>query len=1607
VRLVGELRPGALAAALSEVLRRHQVLRTSFPVDRGEPAQSIAPPGPFPLPHADLSGLPGPVRGRLEREIRSAEGLRPFDLARGPLVRALLLRLDPAGGEHLLVLTLHHIVSDGWSTGILIHEMAALYRAFAAGEPSPLPDLPIQYADFAAWQREWLSGPVLESQLAYWRRQLADPPPALELPTDRPRPPRPTLAGAHRLRLLPPALAQDLRALGRNHLATLFMSLLSAWTALLARLTRASDLTLGSPIANRNRQEIEGLIGFFVNTLVLRLRVEGGLPFNELLGHAREVTLEAAAHQDLPFERLVEELAPERDLRQTPLFRVMFVVQNAPAREIELPGISWTAVPVETGAANFDLTLTFDDTPQGLRTRLEYKRELFDAASIERLLDQLEVLAAAAAADPGRPVSELPMLREGERHQLLVELAAGAEEHPADERLESLFDRQAGRSPDAVAVCCGAERRTYGELRRSADRLAARLRALGVQPEVRVGIRLDRSIGLVVAILGVLKAGGTYVPIDPAYPEERARLLLTDAGISILVTERGLAAGLAADGVATVLIEDLERAGEPAADAAAPRVPAGLVETAAYVIYTSGSTGRPKGVPVSHANVVRLFAATRPWFGFGPGDVWTLFHSFAFDFSVWELWGALLHGGRLVVVPYWVSRSPADFDALLRDEEVTVLNQTPSAFYQLARAGEELGRGAYAALRWVVFGGEALDLQRLRSWFARHGDRRPELVNMYGITETTVHVTYRPIRAGDVERGAGSVIGVPIPDLRLYCLGPGLQPVPLGAPGELHVGGAGVARGYLGRPDLTAQRFVPDPWSPYPGARLYRSGDLARRRPEGELEYLGRADEQVKIRGFRIEPGEVEAALSQHPGVRDAVVVAHAAQGEESLRLIAYLAAAPGAFTADELRAFLRGRLPEHMVPAVFVLLDALPLTVHGKVDRRALPEPEPDRIEPDAPFAAPRTDRERVLAEAWAEVLGRDRVGIHDNFFSLGGDSIRSVRARSLAEERGFSFSLPDLFEFQTIAELAEALTPATPADMRAGTGTPPFSLIGEEDRRALPEDVEDAYPLATLQMGMLFQSDYSPGSLPYHVVSTLRLAGGLDPDLLRSALARLAARHAVLRTRFDLNGFRQPLQLVQRAVEIPLTVEDLREASPEEREAALAARIEAEKGRRFDWTRAPLLRFHVQLLGDGEARIVWSEHHAILDGWSVAAMLAELFRLYRAELGGEEPPSPPVTGFRDFVALERETLASDESRRFWATELRGLELSRIPRWPAGAGGSSRGMVLPVPVSPEVSDRLHGLAAAARVPLKSVLLAAHTRALALLTGSLEVTSGLVSNGRPETPDADRVLGLFLNTLPLRRRLGGGTWTDLVQDMARAEREMLPHRRYPMPVLLREMGGGPLFETMFNYVHFHVLDEVAQAGGWKASDLRSFSETELAFTADFSQDSTGAVHLRLHTKPGDLDDEQARAAGRLYTAALTAMALAPDGRYEDQSLLSPAEREEVLVAWNDTARDLSAGICVHERIARQAARTPDLPAVWFEGNLLSFRNLETRAGRLARALLAGRLPPETCVGICLEPSPEMVVAVLAVLKAGCAFVPLDPALPERRLELLLRDSRWC
>ncbi|HEX9942664.1 MAG TPA: non-ribosomal peptide synthase/polyketide synthase [Thermoanaerobaculia bacterium] len=1588
LRLAGPLRLPVLARALAEVVRRHEALRTVFAVGDGEPVQIVLPVARPPLPLADLSALPARERRAAARRLATEEASRPFDLALGPLLRAVLLRFTPE--EHVAFLTMHHIVSDGWSMGILVREVTALYRALLEGAP-PLPELPVQYADFAQWQRRWLSGEILEREVAWWRERLAGAPPVLELPADLPRPPVQRYRGAAETRVLPPGLLAELDALARREDATLFMVLLAAAQALLCRVTGQEDVVVGSPVANRNRVEIEPLIGFFVNTLVLRTGLAGDPTFREALARVRETTLGAYAHQDLPFERLVEELRPERSLSHAPIFQVMVVLQNAPRQDLSLPGLAVETFAGDQTTAKFDLLFLFAESPQGLVTGLEYNTDLFFPATAKRLLGHLERLLAVIVREPERRLAELPLLTAGERQQILCEWNDTAVAWPEEACLHELIEQQAERSPDAAAAVFDGEVLSYADLDARANRWARVLQRLGVGPEVLVGVCLERSLEMVVGLLAILKAGGAYVPIDPSYPRERLAWMFADSRVMVLLTQERLAPGLPLPEEGGPRILCLDAPDGPAAAEAARPVRSGAVPgSAAYAIYTSGSTGRPKGAINTHRGIVNRLLWMQRIYGLGLEDRVLQKTPFSFDVSVWELFWPLLTGARLVIARPGGHQDSAYLIRAIAGEGVTTLHFVPSMLQVFL---EEPAVAQCTSLRRVIASGEALPAE-LRDRFFQHLPTGVELHNLYGPTEAAVDVTYEPCAAGSA--GAGVPIGRPVANKRIHLLDWDMRPVPAGVTGELHIGGVQLARGYLGRPQLTAERFMPDPCGMEPGARLYKTGDLARHLPDGRIEYLGRLDFQVKIRGFRIELGEIEAALDRQPGVRESVVVARGEGGDR--RLVAYVVPARREEPPSPagLREALRASLPAHMVPTAFVVLGALPLSPNGKVDRKALPDPE---VGPAGErVAAPQTPTEELLAGIWAAVLGVPAVGRDDKFFDLGGHSLLASQVISrIRDVFGVELPLRTLFERPTVAALAR--------EVESGGALRAVPIM--------PVPRDGTLPLSFAQQRIWFLEQLEPGSAFYSIPAAFRLEGSLAPAVLAASLREIARRHESLRTTFgERDG--EPFQAIAPAPDLDVPIIDLSGLPEPTREGTLH-RIATEDARRpFDLARGPLARATLLRAAAADHVLLLNLHHIITDGWSTGVLAQELIELYRA-VCSERPsrlPELPVQ-YADFAVWQRSWLQGEvlaAQLGYWRRQLAGVVPLELPLdRPRPSVESFRGSYILFDLSSELTAALHDLARRRGVTLFMALLAAWQALLGRLTGQEDVPVGTPVANRNRV-ELERLIGFFANTLVLRADLAGDpVFGELLGRVRETALGAYAHQDLPFEKLVEELqperslDRNPLFQVML--VLQNQPRPEADLGGLALRSLALHSGTAKFDLTLFWQESEGRLRGLLEYNTDLFDPATVRRLLGVHETFLREAAAVPDRPLSSLPVLSGAERHQVFVEWNDTAAGWREDILVIQRFEAQARRSPEVMAVEHGSERLTYGELERRANRLACALRRRGAGPDAVVGLCLDRSLDAMIALLAVLKAGGAYAPLDPAYPRERLAFMVEESR--
>ncbi|HEY0169967.1 MAG TPA: amino acid adenylation domain-containing protein [Pyrinomonadaceae bacterium] len=1586
LRMEGRLDAAALGRSLDEIVRRHESLRTSFASVGGSPVQVIAPACHLALGVEELTALAADEREAELRRLAREEAARPFDLRESPLMRARLLRLS--GEEHVLLLTMHHIVSDGWSLGVFARELAALYGAFTEGRPSPLPELAVQYADYAAWQRERLAGEVIDTQLDYWRRQLGGDLPMLELAAGRPRPAARKLRGATQTFGLSAGLREELKALAREEDATLFMALVGAFKALLWRYTGQGDILVGTPVAGRTRAEVEPLIGCFINTLVLRTRLDAGLSFRGLLRRVRETALGAYAHQEVPFERVVEELHPERSLDQSPLFQVMFTMQNAPTRPPELPGLKLSLIEVDDEVARFDLSLEVAETPDGMRGMLHYDTDLFDAESVARMAVHLQTLLEGAAARPDTPVSRLPLLTEGELRLLLGEWNATAADYPRDSSVHELFERQAEETPEAVALVFGEGQLTYAELNRRANQLARHLITLGVGPEVRVGIMLERSPEMVVGLLGILKAGGAYVPLDPAYPHERLAFMTDDASVSIIVTlERHSDAAFAP----LIVCLDADWPAISGGDADNPP-PGSAAEHLAYVMYTSGSTGVPKGVGVAHRAVARLVKGAN-YADFSRDDIILQLAPLGFDASTVEIWGALLNGARLVLPPQEDSASLEAIGAHVRRHRVTKLWLTAGLFHLMVDYRLEDLRG----LEQILAGGDVLSPPHVERVVRELGGCR--MTNCYGPTENTTFTTCHDVGPDEC---AGSVpIGTPISNTRVYVLDEGRTPVAVGVVGELYAGGDGLARGYLNRPALTAEKFVPDPFSGEPGARLYRTGDLARRRADGVIEFVGRGDQQVKVRGYRIELEEIKSALGKHTAVREClVVVREDAPGDK--RVVAYLTPARVETpNAAELRHHLREKLPEYMVPSAFVWLEEFPLTANAKVDREALPAPEHPVGERQSAYTPPRTPVEEALAGIWADVLGVEQVGVHDNFFELGGHSLLATQVVTrVRESLRADVSLRQFFESPVIAELASLIEPLM-ADGRAGAPSP-----------MLPVPRGRALPLSFAQQRLWFLDQFDSGNPIYNVPVVLRLGGPLDVGALERTLNEVVRRHEALRTVFrsERGG---PMQVILPKQPIVVPVLNLAGLNDADRdaEARRLASEEAQKG--FDLTRGPLLRATLLRLGADEHMLLFTMHHIVSDGWSVGLLVREVAAVYTAYVRGQESPLPELTlQYADYAVWQREWLQGEvleEQLAYWKRQLEppppglGLPTDR----PRPEVLSHRGATLNVDFPAGLTDGLKELSRREGVTLYMTLLAAFQALLHRHTGRDDIAVGSPIANRQRS-EIEPLIGFFVNTLVMRTDLSGDpSFRALLGRVQEVTLGAYAHQDVPFEMLVEELqpdrslGTTPFFQVAFALQNAPGEELKLPGLTLKRVDVQSrTARFDLSLLLEESAEGlTGLVEYS-----ADLFDEKTVRRLLEHLQALLGAAVAdPEERLSALPLLADAEGRKLIARRGDDAR-ADSGPFVKEMFERQVEATPGAAALVHGEQQFTYEELNRRANRLAHRLRRLGVGPEVVAAVMTERPIEAVLGALAVLKAGGAYLPLDPAEPRERLAFVLRDA---
>ncbi|HLJ33794.1 MAG TPA: amino acid adenylation domain-containing protein, partial [Ktedonobacteraceae bacterium] len=1425
--LQGNFHAKAFERSLQEIVQRHESLRTTFSAVDGLPQQHIATTLTLPRPVVDLQSLTGAGQQVEVQRLALQQAEIPFDLARGPLLRVTLLRLAPQ--EHILLLTIHHIVFDEWSLEVFGRELSKLYNAYVQGEPSPLPELPVQYADFVLWQREWLQGHALQAHLDYWQEQLRGAPAVLPLPTDRPRPARQTFHGGTVSFNLSPELSQELKTLSLREGSTLFMTLLAAFTILLARYSGQDDIVVGSPIANRTRVEMENLIGFFVNTLVLRTDISGNATFQEILHRVREVALEAYAHQNLPFEKLVEEISPERDLSRNPLFQIMFVLQHVSESVFDLADLTLRPIPVEVGTTQFDLTLSLLDGTQGLEGQFSYNSDLFEASTIARMATHFQLLLQGIVISPRQHIGMLPLLTAAERQQQLVTWNATQTAYPQEICLHELVEAQVARSPDRIAVVFEEHHLSYASLNERANQLAHHLQQLGVGPEMCVGVCLHRSLELVVSLLAILKAGGAYLPLEPTYPPERLRWLLQDSQVRVLLTQSTWLTLLMPLSTPVLCLDEQDWIGRDEQDRHNPCSGVGA-QNQAYVIYTSGSTGQPKGVSNTHQGICNRLLWMQDSYGLSADDRVMQKTPFGFDVSVWEFFWPLLSGACLVVARPEGHRESAYLLQLIEFEQISTLHFVPS---MLSAVLEEPGWERCQSLHQVICSGEELSSTVQQRFFACC---QAELSNLYGPTEAAIDVTCWKCQRDDVRQLVP--IGQPIANIEVYVLDRHLQLVPIGVAGELYLGGIGLARGYLNRPELTAERFIPHPFPDIPGARLYKTGDLARYLADGRLEFLGRNDTQVKIRGYRIELGEIEAMLTRHMLIREAVVMAHEdARGD--LTLVAYVVPHEGYRPAQtELRSFMQSKLPDYMIPPIFVYLDKLPLTPHGKVDRRALPTSTEREAEAARNAAPARTPVEEMLTGLWSELLGLKRTGIHDNFFELGGHSLLAIqvisRIRSLLL---VEIPVRTLFEFPTVAGLARQIEQALRGEPRIES--PALVPV------ARPQDL----PLSFAQQRLWFLEQLQPGNTAYNIPLAFHIRGMLNMQALEQSIEHTVQRHEILRTTFHTQQGR-PVQIIAPTANMYLSLADLSSLSPEQREAEVHRLTSQEALEPFDLTHGPLLRVTLLELCRDEQVLLLSMHHIVTDEWSVDIFLGELNALYQVFSQEEPSPLPELPlQYADYALWQRHMLQGDalhNQLHYWQEQLRSMPAAlNLPTdYPRPALQTFQGASYAIKLSEGLSEALKMLSLREGVTLFMTLLAAFQVLLARYSGQEDIVVGSPVANRTYL-ELEGLIGFFVNTLVLRTDLSGNPpFEEVLERVRESALGAYTHQGLPFEQLVdllqpaRDLSRNPLFQVLF------VLQQAARSSR-RLADLTldalptEIEKTKFDLALTLAEDSEG------------------------------------------------------------------------------------------------------------------------------------------------------------------------
>ena len=1578
------------------LMERHETLRTSFELVAETPMQRVHREVDFGITFLEAE------EDQLEEMVKGF--IRPFDLSRAPLLRVGLVKVSEE--KHILLFDMHHIISDGVSSSILIREFNTLYNG------GKLPELTIQYKDFSEWQNQMLRSDSMKVQKEYWLGVFSGELPVLSMPTDYPRPSIQSFEGNSISFEMDGDLVKGLSHIASKRGATLYMVLLAAYNILLSKYSGQEDIVVGSPIAGRRHADLEGVIGMFVNTLAMRNNPGSFKTFSQFLNEVKENALKAYANQDFQFEELVESLNLNRDLSRNPLFNTMFVLQNVEASELSIENLNFKPYEFDIKVSKFDLTLEAIQVNEKMVFTLEYCTKLFKKETIERLADHYKNILECVILNEEVKISEIDMMSEKEKKQVLFDFNATKADYPKDKTLHELFEEQVKKTPDTIAIVFEDKSLTYRELNARANQLARVLRGKGVQADSIVAIMAERSLEMIIGILGILKAGGAYLPIDPAYPSERINFMLKDSGTGFLLAQRGLTENTEYGGE-TLYIDDEKTYTGDICDLEHIN----SSNDVAYIIYTSGTTGNPKGVMIEHKNVARLLFNSKNQFDFNENDVWTMFHSYCFDFSVWEMYGALLYGGKLVIVPSLVAKDAGEYLRLIRNEGVTVLNQTPTAFYSLS-GEEEKNMDNSLKVRYVIFGGEALKPIMLKAWRAKY--LAAKLINMYGITETTVHVTYKEITEEDINLNISN-IGKPIATLTTYIMDRNMKLLPIGAVGELCVGGDGVGRGYLNRPELTNEKFVNNP---YTGERIYRSGDLARLLPNGEMEYLGRLDHQVKIRGHRIELGEIENQLLKIGAIKETVVLARESTTSNIYLCAYYVAMAP--LPVAEIREKLKDTLPEYMIPAYFIHMNSIPMTSNGKVNIKELPEPG-GSINTGTEFVQPRNEMEEKLAKVWIEVLGIDSVSVNDSFFSLGGDSIKAIGlVNKINQFIGTGVQIKDLYQNQTIEQLAafvqKEVKPVVEDMLKEGLAAIDAIKHGilkyEMEGKKLPPDFEDIYPLSSIQKGMMFFSKLRSEEPIYHdqFVYDVRI-NDFDMDRFKKAIELICQRHSILRTTFNTDGFDQPVQIVHKNRIPEISLVEVSHLEQTEQKKCIDEYLQNDLKDKFMVGDRLLWRLGIFKTSKDRYYMVLSFQHAILDGWSVSVLIHELSKIYGLVIEGKEPDMPGLkNSYKEYVAYTIGRSKTEENEIYWKKMLEGYTRNKLPfnisnKKINNVAGSR---IFRRNLGTALMRKLEVAAQKYNCTLKEICLSTHIYLLGIITVEKDIVTGVVTHDRPAIEDSDKILGCFLNTIPIRVDMNGViTKSSLVEKVKEHQVKSKVHELFLGDIAgiigeSRSNNGNPIFDTLFNYTDFHILEGIEMPDSLESEDEENQYESNEMTNTLFDLEISGTLkifNLQIKYSPNYFYENDIETAYKLYVQILEKFADEDREVLDIEELILEEEKNKILYEFNDTKTEYAKHMLMHQLFEEQARKAPENIALIFEDKKLTYRELNQKSNQLAAMLIEKGVCCGDNVALLSSRNFEMIIGMLGIQKAGAAYVPIDPDYPAARREYIISNSK--